>query len=228
MHCLLTTTPADNINTICTIKITKLTTRLNGYYMKNSNQILNILLAISILALSGVASAAKIEGAIKFGGSVVFVNDDPNTSVDESTFATNFVNIDQNRATVIDDPTGTFASYVSWNDVAVYNDFAYDPFTTVSPLWSIGGFSFDLTEITYIDESYDTNGNQFLNLSGNGNVYGNGFEITSSFWTFNANGDAGTAEFAFSSTNVPEPGVALLLSVGLIGFGISRKLRKTA
>lgn len=187
--------------------------------MKKFNQ---ILLAASIFTMSGIASAVEISGEIIFGGSVNFVAD---------TFDTNIVDIKLDRATVTDDPTGDFASYVSFNDLAVYNDFTYDPFTTVSPLWTIGGFSFALDQITFIEETIDGQGHMFLNLAGNGVFTGNGFDETEGAWTFSADGvpgDDATGTFAFSSVNVPEPGVALLLSAGLIGFAASRKLRKTA
>lgn len=187
--------------------------------MKKFNQ---TLLAISILALSGVATAAQITGDVIFGGSVVF---------SDNTFDTNFVDIKLDRAIVTDDPTGDFADYVNFGDLAVYNDFTYDPFSVVSPLWTVGGFSFTLNQITYIDEVTDSEGHMFLSLAGSGVFTGNGFESTAGGWTFSSDGipGDGSGTFAFSSVNaVPEPGVALLLGVGLIGFGVSRKLRRTA
>ena len=190
--------------------------------MKKFNQ---ILLAVSVLTLSSVASATQIAGDITFGGQVNFVSD---------TFDTNYVDISFDQALVTGAPTGVFADPIygiGFGSVAVYNDFTYDPFSVVSPLWSVGGFEFTLNQITYIDETVDAQGHMFLNLAGNGVFTGNGFEATEGAWTFSADGVPGvdgSGVFAFSSVNVPEPGVALLLGAGLVGFGVSRKLRKSA
>lgn len=176
---------------------------------------IQLLLAAAVFVFTSTASAVEISGVIKFGGDV---------DVD---FTANTVDILGDDAIVTADPTGTFASYgpgIYAGDGATYNDFTYDVFAPVDPLWTIGGFSFKLSHITYINEV--TGGTfEYLNLAGNGILSGNGFDPTSGSWTFSADGSKG--EFAFSSTNVPEPGIALLLGAGLIGFGISRKLRKT-
>lgn len=171
-----------------------------------------VLLAISLLALSGAASAVPITGSIKFGGDLTF------------DFAANTVDIIGDDALVVGTPTDDFSG-IAEGTVAVYNDFTYDPFSTVDPLWSVGGFSFTLTDLIYVEEKTIL-GVQFLTLAGGGTFSGNGFDDTSGGWTFSADGTS--AQFAFSTTNVPEPGIAMLLGVGLIGFGISRKLRKTA
>ena len=100
--------------------------------MKKINQ---MLLALGILTASSVASATQISGTIIFGGAVDFTT---------SSFDTNYVDIHLDRATITNDPTGSFASTVSFGDIAVYNDFVYDPFATVDPLWTVGGFAFML------------------------------------------------------------------------------------
>lgn len=189
--------------------------------MKAFNHILS---AITLCVVTGVASAVPIDGTIKFGGDLTF------------DFATNTVDILGDDAYVTADPTGSFSS-ISAGDTAIYNDFTYDPFAAVSPLWSIGDFSFSLNQITYIGEYTDLSGNQYLALAGEGIFSGTGFDDTAGTWTFSANDVFG--QFAFSSVNtgdtvfttastIPEPGTALLLGVGLVGFGISRKLLKTA
>ena len=54
-------------------------------------------------------------------------------------------------------------------------------------------------------------------------------DLTSTAGTWDLTLNQTGAAFSFSSgVSVPEPSVALLLGVGLIGFGVSRKLRKTA
>ena len=97
-----------------------------------------------------------------------------------------------------------------------------------SVLWEIGGFSFNLDQITMVCE-YSSNGYQFLFLAGEGVLCGNGFDATAGAWAFSADGVWG--QFAFSNNSVPytpvsEPGVAFLLGIGLIGLGLSRKVLK--
>lgn len=176
---------------------------------------IQLLLAAAVFVFTSTASAVEISGVIKFGGDV------------DIDLTANTVDILGDDAVVIADPTGDFVSggtSITTGDIAVYNDFTYDVFAPVDPLWTIDGFSFKLSHITYINEVI-IGTTEYLNLAGTGILSGNGFDPTSGSWTFSADGSDG--EFAFSSTNVPEPGIALLLGAGLIGFGISRKLRKT-
>jgi hypothetical protein len=180
--------------------------------MKKLNQ---ILMAAGLLALSSTASAVQIGGTIIFGGDLTF------------DFGTNSVDIIGDDAFVTAQGTGDFNG-ISGGTTAVYNDFSYDPLSVnTGTLWSVGGFSFVLNEIVTIEETTDTQGNLSLFLAGNGVFSGNGFEDTEGAWTFSADSVFGNT-FAFSSVNVPEPGIALLLGIGLVGFGINRKLRKTA
>lgn len=181
-------------------------------------QINNVLLAMSLLLLTSTSSAALLKGVIKFGGDLTF------------DFTTNSVDIIGNDAVVVNNPSGDFASFADFGDLATYNDFNYDPLSIspAGPLWSVGGvggLTFSLSQITYISELTDPQGNQYLNLAGNGVFSADGFDPTSGAWTFSAD-TVGGSEFTFSSTNVPEPGIALLLGVGLIGVGASRKFRK--
>lgn len=147
---------------------------------------------------------------IKFGGGLAL------------DFNTNSVDILGDDANVVSS-NGSFSS-VAVGTTAVYNDFTYSPFMTVSPLWTVSGFSFSLKQIISESEFTVPSGQQFLSLAGNGVFTGNGFDATYGNWTFSANGQ--NSQFAFSSVSVPEPGTALLLGVGLIGFGAVCKLRK--
>ena len=175
-----------------------------------------LLLAAGLLALAGNASATLITGQIILSGEL--------TGFD---ITTNQVDVLAGTTVVIGAPTGDFSG-ISTGTSAIYNSFNYtSPFVTVDPLWTVGDFSFTLTGVTVVDEF--TN---FINLTGTGYIAGgtdsNGvaFENTYGDWAFTATELQGT--FSFTSITAPEPGIALLLGTGLIGFGVSRRLRKTA
>lgn len=177
---------------------------------------IQLLLATSLLALSGVASALPITGSIIFGGDLTY------------DFNTNAVDILGDDALVTAAPTGGFSS-VAYGAIATYNDFSYDPLSVATgTLWSVGGFSFVLNQISTITETTDIYGNTSLFLAGSGLFSSTNAKLddTAGSWTFSADGRG--SRFAFSSTNVPEPSIALLLGAGLIGFGFARKARKAA
>ena len=103
-----------------------------------------------------------------------------------------------------------------------FTDFTFAPYTAVTPLWLAGGFRFDLMALTV-----DTQNTTQLGLSGTGVVMGTGFTDTAGTWSLTANGAAGTTNFSFSTnTAAPEPGIILLLGVGLGGLGVSQWWRR--
>jgi hypothetical protein len=178
--------------------------------MKKFNQ---ILLAISLFALSGIASAVVITGSIEFDGGYTTDTGDKNTAT-----VFTFLNpIDVTAA------SGSFAA-LSGNTVT-YNalDLGSMP---ISPLWSATvasvDYSFDLNAITL-----DTIISNFRLIEGTG-TFTIGSDTQWGDWSFSTQGDGSNGIFSFSASQVPEPGIALLLGVGLIGFGISRKLRRIA
>ena len=179
--------------------------------MKKINQ---ILLAISFLAFSSVASAIVITGTIEFDGG--FTSD---TSNNQTATVFTFLNpIDVTAA------TGTFTPLsggtVNYNVL----DLGSIPAT---PLWSATvaavNYSFDLNTITADEWVLST----FRVIKGTG-VFTVGTDTHSGTWDFSTQGGGSGGIFSFSASQVPEPGIALLLGVGLIGIGVSRKLRKTA
>lgn len=174
---------------------------------------IKFLTAAALLIFSATASALPVTGGITFGMSGSF-DDIANT-----------VSISGDSA-LITGASGLFASEgVEFGEWVTYNSFSYaTPFVTVDPLWTTAeGFSFALTNIFSVDES--TPG--FLDLTGLGIVSYAGYSDTTYAWSFSID-STGEGLFAMSSTNtpVPAPGIALLLGIGLIGFGVTRKLRK--
>ncbi len=99
----------------------------------------------------------------------------------------------------------------------------------VNDLWSVGGFTFDLTSSTL-----DFQSGSFLNASGTGWITGNGYDATPGSWWFTAQLPEADGRFSYSAgtsanpgSNVPDGGSAFaLLGLALGGMEALRRRRK--
>jgi len=112
---------------------------------------------------------------------------------------------------------------------ATFTDFQFSPLAPdpVDPLWTVsfGGidYSFSLENVSVDFQD----GNQ-LNLSGSGILSATGFDDTAGTWEFSGN-TAGVILFSFSSitaATASEPGMLLLLAMGLPMLGVARRMNK--
>jgi hypothetical protein len=176
-----------------------------------------ILTAVSFLALAGNAAAVQITGSIGFNGA--YTHDGSSLSD-----ATTITIIDSHVSGVV---TGSFAADgIVDGQASLYSNFTFDPVGPVAGIWSVTGntttFTFDLN-----DMAVDFQSASLLALSGTGMITSDNAALDDAFgkWTFTANQTG--SNFTWSSSSAPEPGVALLLGAGLIGFSVARKLRKS-
>lgn len=181
--------------------------------MKKLNK---ILLAISLFALSGIASAAIITGSIQFDGGYTTDTGDKNTAT-----VFTFLNpIDVTAA------SGSFAALSGGTVTYGVLDINAIP---VSPLWSATvasvDYSFDLNNIVDDVISVFSGGATTRTIFGTG-TFTIGADTQYGDWLFTTQGGGSNGTFSFSASQVPEPGIALLLGVGLIGFSVARKLRR--
>lgn len=182
-----------------------------------------LLLAATMLA-TGSVSAIPITGSIGFGGSY--------THNGSSGFS-DATDISITSAYVSGVTSGDFLSAgIGEGDVVNYSSFTFSPTGPVTPLWQIGGFTFDLTSM--VNEFQSDN---FLVLSGTGTLSASGFDDTQGSWGFTANNFGSSFTWSNStdahsyenpSVSVPEPSIALLLGAGLFGMTLSRRLRKSS
>jgi len=185
---------------------------------------MNKLLKLSLVVFSGILSlnvnAVQMYGSLGYGTAVTPVNSSWVATSLASATGLDFDNADNAD---VDSVSGDFAAYVSIGDDVTMTDFQFNPLSPdpVSPLWSVGGFSFDLESV-----SIDFQSSTFLALSGTGVATGNGFDPTPGIWYLSVNPAGGTFNFS-SGTTVPEPASLAIISLGLLGLGFASRRRKS-
>ena len=160
------------------------------------------------------AQAIPITGMLNIAGEANF-NTDSLLTASSATFINPHV----------ESGTGSFAGLVFPTPV-VMASYTFDPSTMTNGLWSVGGFTFNLTSSTVKQRTAE-----FLSVSGTGIITGPaGFDPTPGIWAFtsqNAGGQPGMS-FSFSANTsaggpVPDAGMTLaLLGTGLMGLAAFR------
>jgi hypothetical protein len=189
--------------------------------MKSLPRTILAVLAVGVLTsplFSRPAQAAPIQGTIDFGGVVTF---------DTTSLATaTRVNI-WNSSLVLQ-RTGDFAnptySIDPGDPATMAAPWIFNPSTNTPSLWSIGGFTFDLTSSVIFSQS-----STFLDVRGVGTATGNGFDPTPGFWTFSSTQSNGSNNptFSFQSqTVVPEGNTLALFTIGGVCLVCARFLRR--
>src|SRR2546423_650212 len=101
------------------------------------------------------AQATQISGDIDFAGEVTF---------DSNSLATATM-VTQWKLAIVSGTTGDFSSVPLLSNVAFVTPYVFNPPTAYANLWSVGGFTFELTS-----SSIDSQSAKFLNISGVGFV----------------------------------------------------------
>jgi hypothetical protein len=119
--------------------------------------------------------------------------------------------------------TGSFAvAGISAFQQGVIRDLVFQPFSSITPFFTIGSVSFDLTSITVTAQN-----DSILGLKGTGIFTNGGVDPTLGTWGFSGNnaGGALTGTFSWSAdaSPVPEPASMLVLGMGLLGMMAVRR-----
>ena len=174
---------------------------------------------LSILATSLVlliatsnASATLITGTIEFTGNSSYTLNDDGDQVTSIDF-TGIGSVDNTALVTYADGTFADEGVTAWSSTAEFTDLS--TIDAIDELWSVLGFSFELTSITENTVTDST-----VTIAGSGYVSLEGYEDTLYTWTWTSQADGGTT---FSATAVPSPAGAALLGLALLGFGFARR-----
>jgi hypothetical protein len=177
-------------------------------------KISKILAIVAATALGlGAAQATLISGTMTFTGRATF--DTGNLATAKT--VTSFSNAD------VMDADGSFTGISG--PATMSAPWTFVPSSARPALWSVGGFTFDLSATTGVDRPL-IGGIQFLVISGVGTIFGPaGFTPTQGKWSFSTQAPAVGGKFSFSAstTAVPDGGMTVaLLGAALIGLGAYR------
>src|SRR3954470_17702486 len=109
------------------------------------------------------ADAALIDGAITFSGGATY----DTMSLATATRVNNFSDV------TVQSRDGDFSSIAVGTSVTMGSPWIFSPSTPTPGLWTVGGFTYDLTSATVVFQSAD-----FLSITGTGTISGNGFDPT--------------------------------------------------
>jgi hypothetical protein len=183
--------------------------------MKLHKSLLAIVAAAASFGLLSSAQAVPITGILNIAGTAKF----DTTSLATAHSAT------FSDALVLGGNTGTFAGFAVGTPV-VMASYTFDPSTITNGLWSVNGFTFNLTSsLVQLPRSAT-----FLSISGTGTITGPaGFDATPGTWAFTSQNSSGRPHttFSFSANTeggaVPDGGMTLaLLGAGLTGLAAFR------
>lgn len=181
--------------------------------MKYLSRVLSGSVSITVAAMilhSSSAEAVTIDGGISLAGAFTPNSPDLSTAT-EMTFG---------QAVVISS-SGDFTMPM-FTSVDMADSLVWDPLFSVdsNPLWSVGGFEFELNSLVVMNESANA-----ITLQGMGNVTHADFESTTGTWVATFNGD-GDSNFSWSSStaSVPDGGTSIaLFGMALVGLGMIRR-----
>jgi hypothetical protein len=189
--------------------------------MKNLSKTILTVVAVGLLSCGlccQQAQATPITGDITFGGVVTFDSTSLSAATQVSTWNLSIVTSD----------SGSFSSIPILSNVTMTAPWIFNPSTATIPLWSVGGFTFDLMSSTIVHQD-----NFFLNITGVGTLSAAGFTTTPGTWSFAVSSAGGKPQSTFGFTSdtraVPEGGAtAALLGLALAGVEVLRRKFKAA
>lgn len=200
--------------------------------MKNFQKTILALFAIAFLSgelFCQRAHAAQIQGDIDFGGVVTY----DTTSLGTATRVNMWQPFDMGPSnfSMVLQRSGDFANPTYSIDpgdfAAMAAPWIFNPPTATPSLWSVGGFTFNLTSSTIVSQDAT-----FLNVTGVGTITHNDFDPTPGTWSFTSTQSDGSSNPNFSfqaeAAAVPEGSSIALFGIGVLGLVGRQLLRRKA
>ena len=184
--------------------------------MKLSKTLLAIVAAVASIGLLSSAQATLITGMLNITGTAHY-----NAPIATATQVTMFTDVATGG-----ENTGSFAGIPAMVMVTMTSPYIFNPSTPAPALWSVAGFTFDLTATTFLQQSVHG-----ILIEGTGIIMGNNFDPTPGAWSFSQQAGKGTTlTFSATTSAVPDGGMtATLLGLGLAGLvGAGRLHRRLA
>lgn len=113
------------------------------------------------------------------------------------------------------------------NELGTIKDLPFDPFAgPIVDFWTVGGFSFDLSSIV---RGASSDPATVLVLNGTGLIRDSSafYEDTAATWSFSTDTTGSVSMFswnAVAASSVPEPGVLMLVTMGLLAFSLRKRV----
>jgi hypothetical protein len=212
------------VDRVATFPINSVDLQINlNKTMKNSTKTILAILATGLFScavLSQQAQATPLSGDIQFAGEVHFNTNSLATAASVVTWFDVFHNAGFSSVT---SATGDFAVVASGTQATMAAPWTFNLSTPTPGLWSVGGFTFDLSSSSITMQNAST-----LAIEGTGIVSGNGFDPTNMDWMFTTQSAGGKTRtnFSFSANGAaaPDGGSAVaLLGIALSGIEVLRR-----
>ena len=176
----------------------------------------------AIGGFAGIAQAVPITGDVTFAGGVTLNTSSAGTASE----VLNFTGAGGTGSPTVISADGSFSGIAAGTQASFASDWFFNS-GSVANLWSVGGFTFDLTSSHIVFQGGSPAG---VLVDGIGAVSGNGLSPEAITWSFSVSDPpAGTASglvFSFqgASGTVPDGGTtAMLLGLGVLGLGMLKK-----
>jgi hypothetical protein len=181
----------------------------------------------AVVGIAGMAQAVPISGDITFAGGVQL----DTSSAGTATEVLSWTGPGGTGEPIVISDDGSFSGIAPGTQVTFASPWFFNS-SAVAALWSVGGFTFDLTSSHIVFQGGSPAG---VVVDGTGTVSGNGLDDSTMSWSFttqdpSAEGADGSI-FSFSSAGgttttptVPDGGTtAMLLGLGVLGLGTLKK-----
>jgi hypothetical protein len=180
----------------------------------------------AVIGIAGIAQAVPITGDITFAGGVQL----DTSSAGTATEVLSWTGPGGTGEPIVISDDGSFSGIAPGTQVTFASPWLFNS-GAVAALWSVGGFTFDLTSSHIVFQGGSPAG---VVVDGTGTVSGNGLDDSTMSWSFStqdpgASGSTSTI-FSFSSasgtisSSVPDGGTtAMLLGLGVLGLGTLKK-----